>query len=287
MIKLSKRQVDAFYADGFLILDKIVEQEDVDRIVSRFDPLFRGEFETGIAPDEVNWREGRDSNEFTRQICNGWKADRTIARYALSEDVGRAIGQITGWPGVRIMIDNVIWKPPGAKSLGYHQDNAYLQWFTPAEVVSLWLALDDTTAEGGTIEHVRGSHTWAHPEPEGEFHGPADYRKYMEIAARAEGVEPEIVPVVVPRGGGAIHHGWAWHGSGINRTAIPRRALVVHAMASDIQYNPSNIGQGIGSIYGRYRKFNSNEVDENYFPVIWSREGRRTPGIDEYISGAN
>lgn len=287
MVELSKRQVDIYDADGFLIIDKLVEQEDVDRIVSRFDPLFRGEFETGIAPDEVNWREGRDSNEFTRQICNGWKADRTIARHALSEDVGRAIGQVTGWPGVRIMTDNVLWKPPGARPLGYHQDSTYLQWFTLSEIVSFWLALDDTTAEGGTIEYVRGSHKWAHPEPKGEFHGPVDYRKYMEIAAMAEGVEPEIVPVVVPRGGGAIHHGWTWHGSGINRAAAPRRALVVHAMASDIQYDPDNIGQGIGSIYGRYRKFGSNEVDEHYFPVIWSREGRRTPGIDEYISRAD
>jgi len=287
LVELSEQQVDAYNADGFLIVDKLVEQEDVDRIVARYDLLFRSEFETGIAPDEVNWREGRDSDEFTRQICNGWKADRTIARYALGEEVGRVIGRLTGWSGVRIMTDNVLWKPRGAKPLGYHQDNAFLKWFKPGEIVSFWLALDDTTAEGGTVEHVRGSHKWAHLAPKGEFHGPEDYRKYMKIAALAESVEPDIVPVVVPRGGGAIHHGWTWHGSGYNRSTAPRRAFVVHAMASEIQYDPENIGQGTGCIYGRYRKFGSNDVDENYFPVIWSREGRRTPGIDEYISGAD
>jgi 2-oxoglutarate-dependent dioxygenase len=287
MIELTQEQLDRFDEDGFLSLNKIIGHNDVDRIVSRFEPLFRGEFETGIAPDEVNWQEGRDSDAYTRQICNGWKADRTIARFVLGEDIGRIVGHVTGWSGVRVMIDNVLWKPPGARPLGYHQDNAYLAWFRPSEIVSCWIALDNTAADGGTVEHVRGSHKWARREPEGEFHGPEDYRKYMEVAAAAEGVEPEVVPVVVQRGGGAIHHGWTWHGSGFNSSSNPRRALVIHAMREDVEYNPGNLGQGTGNIYSRYKKINSNEIDENFFPIIWSRDGRRTPGIDEYISGVN
>ena len=47
--------------------------------------------------------------------------------------------------------------------------------------------------------------------PEGEFHGPEKYRKYMEIAAKREGVEPEIVYIEVPKAGGSFHHGWTWH----------------------------------------------------------------------------
>jgi ectoine hydroxylase-related dioxygenase (phytanoyl-CoA dioxygenase family) len=108
----------------------------------------------------------------------------------LREDIARAIGALSGWPGVRIMSDNVLWKPPGARPLGFHQDNAYLAWFRPQELMSCWIALDDTTAEGGTMELVRGSHRWAHAPLEGEFHGPSDYRKYMERAAAGEGLSP-------------------------------------------------------------------------------------------------
>jgi hypothetical protein len=25
-------------------------------------------------------------------------------------------------------------------------------------------------------------------------------------------------------------------------------------------------------------------VDENYFPILWSTDGHRTPGLDEYIA---
>ena len=47
-----------------------------------------------------------------------------------------------------------------ARPLGYHQDSAYHPWLAPQAMLSCWIALDDTTAEGGTMELVRGSHQW-------------------------------------------------------------------------------------------------------------------------------
>jgi ectoine hydroxylase-related dioxygenase (phytanoyl-CoA dioxygenase family) len=281
-LTLSQEQTDRFNADGYVRLERIIDDETVEALRASYDRLFRGAFETGVTPDEVNWQEATGDPSLTRQICNGWKADRTIARVMLREDLGRALAELSGWPGARIMIDNVLWKPPGGRPLGFHQDAAYLSWYQPRELTSLWIALDDTSAEGGTIEMVPGSHNWARPEPKGEFHGPEDYRKYMEVAAAAEGVEPEIVPIVVNKGGGSIHHGWNWHGSGYNRSDTPRRALVLHAMSSEAQYVPGHLGEGIGRIYSRYKRLADNQMDENYFPILWSRDGRRTPGLDEY-----
>ena len=54
----------------------------------RFLRLFDGEYETGIKPDEVNWVRGRDPEDGTRQICNGWKADSVVAAQVLSERTG-------------------------------------------------------------------------------------------------------------------------------------------------------------------------------------------------------
>lgn len=102
------------------------------------------------------------------------------------------------WPGVRVMQDNAIGKPVGAKSLGYHQDNAYLGWFKPGEICTVWIALDDVEAQNGAMELVRGSHRWQHSQPEGEFHAPQDYRAPMLKFADIEGVDPEIVAVAVP-----------------------------------------------------------------------------------------
>ena len=284
MFAVTQDQIERFNEDGFLIVDRLIEDPTVETLRASFDRLFRGDFETGVTPDEVNWQEGTGDPSLTRQICNGWKADRDIGNVVLREDLGKAVADLGAWPGTRIMIDNVLWKPPGTRPLAFHQDCAYLDWYAPSDLLSCWIALDDTSAEGGTVEFVRGSHKWSRSEPEGEFHGPEKYRKYMEQAAAREGLEPEIVYVEVPKGGGSFHHGWTWHGSGHNKATRSRRALVLHAMRCDVAYVPGHLGDGTGSIYSRYKRLADNIIDENYFPVIWRNDGYRTPGIDAYLA---
>ena len=275
---------DRFNTDGFVVVDQLIGTDRIPALHRAFDDLFCGRFETGVRPDEVNWQQGESDPTLSRQICNGWKSNRDIARVVLDEALARAIGTLAGWSGVRIMIDNVIWKAPATKSLGFHQDNAYLSWFNPGEIVTCWIALDDTTATGGTIEFAQSSHRWALGAPEGEFHAPADYRKPMREAAARAGVEPEIQYVEVRAGGGSFHHGRTWHGSGANPGPNPRRSLVLHAMPRNVEYVPANFDQGIGPVYSRYKRLGDNTLDENYFPVLWSEDGYRTAQIDDYLS---
>jgi ectoine hydroxylase-related dioxygenase (phytanoyl-CoA dioxygenase family) len=282
MFTISKSQAEQFAADGLLICEDLIDDDTIEQLRDRYERLFRGEFETGAMPDEINWQEGKSDETLTRQICNGWKADRTVARVVFREDFGRAIADLMGWPGTRVMIDNVLWKPVGARSLGYHQDNAYLHWFNPGTLCSLWIALDDTSIETGAMELVRGSRAWQPSEPDGEFHGPKEYRAPMERAAAREGADPDIVYVAVKKGCGSIHHGWTWHGSGPNTGTTPRRSLVLHAMSSEACFNPDGFGTGTGPIYCRYKRFGDDEIDENFFPVIYRQDGYRTPGIDAY-----
>ncbi len=287
MLSLTQDQIARFGEDGFLVVERLIDKGTAAALRERFARLFRGDFETGVRPDEVNWQEGTGDPTLTRQICNAWKADRKIARTVLDESIGRALAELAGWPGARLVQDNLLWKPPGARALGHHQDNAYLAWYTPREMLSCWIALDDTSAEGGTVEYLLGSHRWARSEaPSGAFHGPADYRAPMKRAARAEGIAPEIVPVEVPAGGGSFHHGWTWHGSGANVSGRERRALVVHGAPSQARFVPERLGEGNGPIYGRYRRLGDDRMDENHFPVLWSQDGRRTPGLEVYVSGA-
>jgi len=253
-IGLDEEAIARFHADGFLFVDDWLPASTVEALRARYAPLFRGDFETGLQPDEWNWREGRDDDSLTRQICNGWKADRQIARVVLSAAVGRACARLMGWPGVRLAQDNVIWKPVGARSLGFHQDDSYQDWVVPGTMVTCWIALDDTSAEAGTMELVRGSHRWALSPTIAQFHAPEDYRKEMRAAAARAGLaEPEIVPVEVKAGGLSFHHGRTWHGSGPNRGSRPRRSLVAHCYPAHARFHEETVG----AIYGRYKRFGS------------------------------
>jgi hypothetical protein len=119
-LELSTNQRSSFHADGFVISDRLIEPSKLPELHQAFDDLFCGVFETGVRPDEVNWQQGESDPSLSRQICNGCKANREIASIVLDGSIGKAIASLAGWSGARIMIDNVIWKAPATKSLGFH-----------------------------------------------------------------------------------------------------------------------------------------------------------------------
>ena len=276
MVDLTTEQRMRFAEDGFLVIEKLISLEAARRAAERFEPLFGGNFPTGVQPDEWNWRAGRDAPDLTRQICNGWKSDPVIADIVLRESFGALCAQLMGWPGARLCQDNVIWKPPGARPLGFHQDDSYQDWITPPAMATCWLALDDTTVQGGTVEYVRGSHRWQLSPMIAQFHAPEDPLLEMRQAAAREGVAPDVIAIEVAAGGGVIHHGRTWHGSGANRSGAPRRALVSHCISSEARFHPTNRSP----IYSRYKRVGDEHMDESFFPILWTAEGRRSSFLD-------
>ena len=175
----------------------------------------------------------------------------------------------------------MIWKPPGTKPLGFHQDDCYNDWIVPAEMLTCWVTLDDTKAYQGTIEHVRGSHRWPLAPPISQFHAPDDPTTDLRAAAAGAGIKDyEIVPIEVPAGAAVFHHGRTWHGSRDNKGDKPRRSVIAHCISSAAHFHPTQVSY----IYSRYKKVNSEEMDESYFPVLWREDGYRTPWLDAYIS---
>ena len=264
-----------FDDQGYLISKEFLDKKVITNLAYKFQNLFCGKFETGIEPDEWNWRQGRDSEDITRQICNAWKSDNDIKRLVCHELLGKACAKLMNWPGARLLQDNILWKPPGGKTLAYHQDAAYDDWIVPQTMVTCWMPLDDVSREKGTLEFVKGSHRWGLKPPTGQFHSPDDYKKELKELSKKEKKKIEIQYVNVPAGGVSFHHGLTWHGSGINTSLSHRRAVVAHCIPSNSKFHPSNVG-GTARIYKRYKKLNSNELDESFFPILWTKEGIRT-----------
>lgn len=278
---ISQPELEQFSKDGFIVRESALSKDLVDMAKDRFEKLFAGRYATGLTPDEVNWQSGRDPNDVTRQICNAWKADPGLAQILLSESLGEACASLMNWPGTRLNQDNIFWKPPGGKALGFHQDSSYEAWVVPHEMVSCWIALDDTHATGGTVEYVRGSHLWPLDSMIEKFHAPDDPLSEMRQAAEREGItEPEVVPIEVPAGGCVFHHGNTWHGSRANQRNTPRRSIVAHCMSSAARFSESNTG----AIYSRYQRFGDTTMDESFFPILWQNDGHRSPFLEDYLS---
>jgi len=81
--------------NGFTVVEQLLSPERIEALRESFPKLFSGKFDTGVYPDEWYWREGISLQDVTRHMTNAWKADLTIARLALSANIGRATALMT------------------------------------------------------------------------------------------------------------------------------------------------------------------------------------------------
>ena len=92
-------QIESYRRDGFLIVERFLDRDSWTRVRERFTRVFEHEWETGLAPDEVNYVPGVTAPELTRQLCNVWKADRVLAGVTLSAQVGEFAARAGGAAG--------------------------------------------------------------------------------------------------------------------------------------------------------------------------------------------
>src|SRR5665213_3527203 len=87
-VQPTPEQLEAYRRDGFLVVQEFMPPDELDEVRTHFARAFAHEWETGLAPDEVNYTPGVTPPDRTRQLCNVWKADRTLARTTLSRRNG-------------------------------------------------------------------------------------------------------------------------------------------------------------------------------------------------------
>ena len=280
LASLGDREIERFRRDGFVVFERVLSEERVATLRESFPKLFAGAFDTGVYPDEWYWREGMSLPDVTRHMANAWKADLSIARLALSADIGRAASLLAGWPGVRLGQDTIWWKAPRTKPIALHQDSSFMDFLDPPATVTCWVTLDDIHRDAGTLEYVPGSHLWPLTSLPDQFHGQDDYRAQMRAAATAAGEQAaDPVCIEVPAGSCVFHAGEAWHGSGPNTTGDrTRRSIGIHMLPQDARFSD----RPGGYIYRRYQITGDPKLDESFFPVLWSRGGHRTGWIEGY-----
>ncbi len=227
----------------------------------------------------MNWVPGRDPEDRTRQLCNAWKSDTVVAAQVLSERTGRLAAQLAGYSGVRILQDNVLWKPPGTKAIGFHQDSSYADYLVPPEMITCWISLHETQPDAGPLEFVRGSHVVAEVAA-CEIGVPRAGRLARRAArGRAGGHRPRhgarrrAAPA-------AARSTTASRGTARRRTppgSVARMALVSHFIPVETRFHETNVDL----TYSRYRRRGDLSLDESFFPVVWSESGYRTPWLAE------
>ena len=143
----------------------------------------------------------------------------------------------------------------------WHQDAAY--WpLEPMDVITVWLALDDSGPTNGCVRVIPGSHRWkVYPTRDRD-----DIANAMESEVDIDEAlihETTAVDLVVPAGGMSLHHPVLVHDSYANTSGRWRRGLT-------IRYIPATT-RILGS------------SAESPWPCAFLLRGEAQPGINFYL----
>ena len=187
--------------------------------------------------------------------------------------LGQLTAQLLDTEGIRLWYDQIIFKPGSAGSaptkagnVGWHQDYTYWQCTDSTELVTAWIALQDTDLTNGCMSVIPGSHKWGlHEAADGFFNQDLDSFK---SALAKSGREWREEPLILKAGQASFHHSLTFHGSGQNHSYQPRLSVVSHLMPDGMAYK--NRGHNVDNIrlLGPRPK-EGQRFDNGYFPLLY------------------
>ena len=122
--------------------------------------------------------------------------------------------------------------------VSWHQDLTY--WgLDPADVVTAWIALSESTERSGAMRVVPGSHKMAVAEHRDTFEPDNLLSRGQEIALEIE--DSRAVTLELTPGEASLHHVKLVHGSKPNRSDDRRIGLAIH-------YIPPHVRQVVGAV---------------------------------------
>jgi hypothetical protein len=215
----SDEEVQFFLDNGFLAVDRLTTDEELEWMTQIFDAVFAEPSDAtfqpgGAAPagePSLLTQSMFPEMRFPELLDTTYR--RNARRYAAALlDVNEA--DLTSW-------GHMILKPPRkSRPAPWHQDEAYWDPELSYTAIAAWLPLHDVTVERGCMQFIPGSHkgdVLVHHHSDGNPSGNLLW---------AEGVdESTAVACELPAGGATFHHPRTLHYTAPNTTDQPRLAF--------------------------------------------------------------
>jgi ectoine hydroxylase-related dioxygenase (phytanoyl-CoA dioxygenase family) len=217
-----------FDKNGFVVLENVFSPSEIAAVSDEVDRVIEGkaaylpEKEIVYEPDTV-----------PRRVRNAFRLHFYEKQFLDTAKHPRLIGPLEAILGksLRLYGSQLFAKPARVgTAVPAHQDMPY--WpFEPYEMVSAWIALDDSSVENGCVRYVGGSHKLGMlpHAPSGVLGNSLGLMQSAPVAALEER------PVEVRRGSCILHHALTVHRSEPNQSDHPRRGLIYVYMSENVR----------------------------------------------------
>lgn len=267
---LSPEQIHQFDEQGYVILDRILTPEELERVHRARERVYRGEYNGDRRPPALRQRvTPLGATDSVHWILNARVLDSDLWALATNARLGEIAARLLKTPSVSILEDQLLDKPGPGAPVNVHQDYSYWLFSRSTRLITCWLALVDMTAALGPVEVIPGSHKWgAAPRPRELIRGSDQEWDGIVESIRPPNAKVEYVPVLVPAGGGALFHGLTLHGSRANTTSDVRRACSLHWASEECRVDRSRL-RDYDHPYFFAGIQDGGRLINKYFPVVY------------------
>jgi phytanoyl-CoA hydroxylase len=220
--------VKEFEANGFAVLEDVFSPAEIAAVSDEVDRVIEGK--ASFLPESEIVYEPDSS---PRRVRNAFRLHHYSEQFLETAKHPNLIGPLSAILGksLRLYGSQVFAKPARVGTIvPSHQDMPY--WpFEPYEMISAWIALDDSTIENGCVRYLAGSHKLGMLP-----HAPSGVvGNSLGVVADDRLTRLKEQPVEVRRGSCILHHSLTVHRSEPNRSGNARRGLVYVYMSERVR----------------------------------------------------
>ncbi len=223
-MKINSIDVQAFRRDGFVRIDRFIDDKTVEILRTYYGQLISGEIVCG---DDNRKLGGRLHQVMHPRLYHEYFRSNPALDEALEASV-----DLMGRTDLKFIFDMLIDKPPLTEvETPWHQDEAYAKIpFTPAGTkienmgVQFWVALDDVDVDNGCMQFIPGVHNeplLEHYVVSGE---PGAENRLLETK---QVDTSKAIPMPLKAGGCTVHYRGTPHFTGPNRTTDRQRRAYI------------------------------------------------------------
>jgi ectoine hydroxylase-related dioxygenase (phytanoyl-CoA dioxygenase family) len=229
-----------FDRDGYVMVQDVIDRDLVEE-----------------GRRHIEWLMERHPDMRPEQLHNWLMTDDPFWVRLVSDPRLLDVAQQFVGPNIALFASHYIAKRPfDGQAVLWHQDGSY--WpLEPMDVVTLWLALDDSTPENGCMRVIPGTQGMQLQEMKSR----TDVDNVLSSGMDDSQVdESKAVDIILKPGGVSIHHPNVIHGSNANTSPKWRRGLTI-----------------------RYIPTSTRIITDKPWPSAFLLRGQAVPGINQYL----
>jgi hypothetical protein len=224
-----QKAIEFYREHGYYRSDAIIPVELLDSALDAIGRFYAGIADHAAPPGITpGWKPGDSDLALRKNDFASFQVD-ALAALIRHPPLGEIAAHLVGEP-VRLWVDQLLYKPPDQPgvegNVGWHTDRRYWRCCTSTEMLTAWIPFYDCSEREGTLTVMDRSHQWPDNADSADFR---DQDLDSPEDRFVTGSQPVTkVPVELRRGQVSFHHCLTMHGSGPNKSDLPRVALAVH-----------------------------------------------------------